>query len=614
MPSSSGSSPPLLASGPPLPPRPLSASPPSSPPPPDILFPPGPPPPPRPNTDPRANLPADPGSSPPTVSSKLQPDAWARYLADYPDDGTFSRTLVHIIRYGARLGFAGDRRPQSCSNLSSAFDFEAAISADVDKQTSLERCHGPFATPPFANFRASPLGSVEKRGSSKRRRIHHLSWPRGASVNAGIPKEEVRIEYEPFVRAVATLRRLGRGTLFGKLDLEDAFRQIPVSPDDWELLGFTWARALWHEVTLTFGVASAPYIFNLFAEALHWIIARHVPADLQHYLDDFLLAFPPGTPPPLASAALAWVQALGLELGLAFQPAKTEGPCTSITFLGLELDSIAMEARLPADKLSFLRALLSDWVDRPSASLRDTQSLIGYLMFCSQVIPHSRTFLRRLLDFSSSFRSSAPTVRRRLPPAARADLRWWLDYALSWNGVSVLALDPSPLLVCTDASGTLGIGGWWLDRWFSESLPARHVSKDIQFKEAYAVLHALRCWGAEWRGRHVRFGVDNQAVVFALRSGWIDSANTMAVLRRIAMLAASLALTFEVVWVPTKENAMADALSRLDLPRFRSLAPLARQSPSRPPPSSPPFPPLPPSGSSSTPTSPASPPGISIRA
>ena len=44
--------------------------------------------------------------------------------------------------------------------------------------------------------------------------------------------------------------------------------------------------------------------------------------------------------------------------GLPIDPAKTEGPATTITFLGLEVDSIALEVRLPREKLENLKQLL----------------------------------------------------------------------------------------------------------------------------------------------------------------------------------------------------------------------------------------------------------------
>jgi hypothetical protein len=46
---------------------------------------------------------------------------------------------------------------------------------------------------------------------------------------------------------------------------------------------------------LPFGLRTAPRIFNLFAEALHWIFATLYGWNLTHYLDDFLFVFPPGT-------------------------------------------------------------------------------------------------------------------------------------------------------------------------------------------------------------------------------------------------------------------------------------------------------------------------------
>lgn len=49
------------------------------------------------------------------------------------------------------------------------------------------------------------------------------------------------------------------------------------------------------------------------------------------------------------------------ELGLPAEPDKDEGPAASISFLGMELDSIAMEIRLPHEKLSRMRSKLSSW-------------------------------------------------------------------------------------------------------------------------------------------------------------------------------------------------------------------------------------------------------------
>ena len=44
-------------------------------------------------------------------------------------------------------------------------------------------------------------------------------------------------------------------------------------------------------------------------------------------------------------------------------PDKVEGPTTRLTFLGIELDAIALTAHLPDGKLHRLQAMLLAWQD-----------------------------------------------------------------------------------------------------------------------------------------------------------------------------------------------------------------------------------------------------------
>ena len=147
-----------------------------------------------------------------------------------------------------------------------------------------------------------------------------------------------------------------------KLDLKDAYRHIPVQSTDWNLLGFHWRGKYYYPIVLMFGGKSAPYMFNLFVEALHWIIQRHIPGRLRHYLDDFLPIFKPSTSTHEANAAISWIEDTAKALGPSFQPKKTVRPTTRLEFLGLELDSESMEARLPTDKLTYLQETLINWM------------------------------------------------------------------------------------------------------------------------------------------------------------------------------------------------------------------------------------------------------------
>ncbi len=73
--------------------------------------------------------------------------------------------------------------------------------------------------------------------------------------------------------------------------MNDAFRNIPVAPHYQWLLGFRWCRKFYKETCLSFGLATASFIFNLFAEALHWIIVSFLLWVICHYLDDLIAVF-----------------------------------------------------------------------------------------------------------------------------------------------------------------------------------------------------------------------------------------------------------------------------------------------------------------------------------
>ncbi len=49
---------------------------------------------------------------------------------------------------------------------------------------------------------------------------------------------------------------LGRGTELAKIDIESAFRNIPVHPHDRHLLGMSWNNQLFMDTVLPFGLRS----------------------------------------------------------------------------------------------------------------------------------------------------------------------------------------------------------------------------------------------------------------------------------------------------------------------------------------------------------------------
>lgn len=48
------------------------------------------------------------------------------------------------------------------------------------------------------------------------------------------------------------------------------------------------------------------------------------------------------------------------ELGIPLEPSKLIGPAQVMEFLGIEVDTLAMQLRLPPEKLERLASLVSD--------------------------------------------------------------------------------------------------------------------------------------------------------------------------------------------------------------------------------------------------------------
>ena len=516
----------------------------------------------RPNTKPSFSVFTELPPSQRPVST-LVPHIWQRLLAGYPDP-RFVQNIVGIATHGARIGYEGPPLCLNSSNHSSALEIPTGITSNIADELRLGRI-GEITDFP-SHFACSPLGAVPKKQNGEFigwRRIHDLSFPHGSSVNDGIPEHYRSLEYQTLDDAIDIIARLGRYTALHKRDLKDAFRKIPVSPLDYHLLFFQWDGITYEDKCLPFGLATSPLLFNLFAEALHWILNHRYAQEVVHYLDDFLLIS--GDDPALFST-------LCTLLGVEVKTSKSLDGCV-VDFLGIELDSDKMEARLPKDKhVRAIKTVLSALAAGKS-TYKDLESLVGFLSFCARVVPLGRPFLRNLFNLLQVLAARSPsrsTVSHKLSPEALTDLRWWATLLKNWSGVRIIKPLRTHHTIHTDASGTKGIGGWFQKLAFATSLPRRHAHKHINWKEAYAILYALAKWSSLLRGTRVLFMCDNQAIVDALSNRTIRG-EAISVLQFIFLAAAVDDIELSACWLPSEENWIADALSRFKFDEIADL-------------------------------------------
>ncbi len=100
--------------------------------------------------------------------------------------------------------------------------------------------------------------------------------------------------------------------------------------------------------------------FETFSTAVEWIAREKLSIDkLLHLLDDFLTI---ASTYSVCKAHLDMFISLCNFLGIPIAPDKTFGPSTTLTFAGIELDSLRREARLPRDKIAKCVQLIANFL------------------------------------------------------------------------------------------------------------------------------------------------------------------------------------------------------------------------------------------------------------
>ena len=162
-----------------------------------------------------------------------------------------------------------------------------------------------------------------------------------------IPSELASVTYVTIQDAITFIQSTDQTVLMAKVDIESAFRIIPILPADRPLLVrviiITWTRfCRWDVVVHAQYLKHSVQHFSGFSET-----KLHVTA-MVHFLDDFLLL---ATSKRNCAADLTAFESLCRQTGVPLAAEKTILPTTTLRFLGITLDTIALDARLPPDKL-----------------------------------------------------------------------------------------------------------------------------------------------------------------------------------------------------------------------------------------------------------------------
>ena len=120
----------------------------------------------------------------------------------------------------------------------------------------------------------NPFRVIPKSSLGKWRLITNLSAPLYGSVNDGISKELSSLSYIRVDLVAEQVVWLGRGALLAKLDIQSAYRIVPVHPDDRRLLKTKRKRQVFVDCPLSFSLRRACKIFTALADAVEWVTSQ----------------------------------------------------------------------------------------------------------------------------------------------------------------------------------------------------------------------------------------------------------------------------------------------------------------------------------------------------
>jgi hypothetical protein len=408
------------------------------------------------------------------------------------------------------------------------------------------------------------------------------------------------------------------GCWYGKLDLSNCFLSFPLHPSVRRYFCFRFDGRLYQFTHMPFGLSIAPRVCTQLLSVVAFALTR---AGIRHvrYLDDFFLI---GASSEEVSQQLITAQAVITGFGLVVNPDKTEGPSQSLSFLGIQLDSIAQTVSCTAARVAELTALLQSLRHQHIIQRRHAESLIGKLSFAAQVLPGARPFMRRMLDALRACTSRRRSAPIHIDAGFRSDVRFWLQHFSTWNGRQqwrsaraspfVFASDASlggfgfylestptppgtvdssnpgnvsteiPVDIATDISANvptlaawpqhLRVGATFSGSYSPEHAHLHHSHTQIAWCELLAVVACATTYAPLLTGQSLLFFVDNSTDVHIINRQGTRSKALAGLLRQLYATALRYNLFIQARHRPGVDNTLADFLSRPELHEHRHVA------------------------------------------
>ena len=304
-----------------------------------------------------------------------------------------------------------------------------------------------------------------------------------------------------------------------KIDLKDAYLQVPIHQQYQHLLQFQWSAKVYQFQCLPFGLKSAPRVFSKVMKPVVGTL-RHMGIRLIIYLGDILI---------LHQVKEELIQAIPLicqffeTLGLVINQKKSILiPQQRIEFLGFLVDATTLHLVFPAEKLRKVQQLAQHLLCQQTVSVRELARFVGKTSASQRAIWQAPLHYRALqflinsvvpTDQSPQEGSDAKfNTNLRLTREAETDLTWWssLDRKIPWQSPLCPKL-PSKTIE-SDASN-MGWGARQGEQQTGGRWSMEEASHRINYLELLAAFLALQCFAKHGHKATILMRLDSVTAV-----------------------------------------------------------------------------------------------------
>ena len=314
-------------------------------------------------------------------------------------------------------------------NYSSWQDYPEPAEADFQALKIKRYIEGPLGYVPHI---VNSLGMVLKIDATGKLKLRTCVDSSASGFNDSLEKVYTKLD-----QVVDAISHTTPNCWQSKIDLSDAFLQLPIEASHCDFMGFRNLKGeFWRYRFSPFGISLAPWLCQRFAYELQNYInhmgLQHVPQLLDDgspnpaasytgfrctasYIDDHHFVHPAWLTKEQAAQQLSSVERVVSDLGVVVKPEKVEGPLKCMEFLGVDIDSskcvVGVSERKSQRLVQKIEEFIASVATSPEVGRNAFAGLIGKLQFYAPYLQGAQGHLAHCYKDRDNFVD--PTVLSR---------------------------------------------------------------------------------------------------------------------------------------------------------------------------------------------------------